>query len=345
MKILFPASNWATNIGNPFFTLGVRYILEQALPGCEVIETASGPVRPFKLKGKAAARALDYPVHHGDLDAICFAGPMFDEDFGALFGPALRRARADGLKILLLSTGGISYTDAEIAHCGRVLDEVRPDVLTTRDTETFAAYGDHAQASRDGICGAWFAPLYYPGYATPSLGRYVASAFDFRTEPPVPDYEAALNGAPQLPVRRVGSPLRARMAKVLRPAQFAEVAGHGVVRPCHRPLRSPSVIFSQPGAFAAYTPQGYLNIYRNAAVTMTDRLHAAVVTLAYGNPAYLFLKSKRSRLLDGVGVDYQHGRRLELDQDLVTRRRQALLDFLTQAAGAPQPQRNPQTVA
>lgn len=122
-----------------------------------------------------------------------------------------------------------------------------------------------------------------------------------------------------------------RIRRVLQRGQTDMLGQYKVVRPCHRPANDPRTIFTQPNSFAAYTPFGYLNLYRNTKVTVTDRLHASVVTMAYGNPAYLFMRSKRSYLLDAVGLHYEPGVRMELDQDLLRSKKQELVDFLATA--------------
>lgn len=332
MKILFPESNWASNIGNPFFYLGVAKAITSAVPQAEIIETGSNPVLPLKLKGSMESNAFNYAAFGSNADAVLFTGPMFDLNFRKLFEPALARAKEAGMKIFLLSAGSINYDDEEVAHCREVLAQYQPDVLATRDPQTFERYGDCARHNYNGICGAWFAPDYYPGYDTPALGDYITSCFDFQPEP---SGEILLDAATAAPARLPAMPnygkISGRLRRVLQRGQADMIGQYKVVRPCHRPANDPRTIFTQPNTFAAYTPYGYLNLYRNTTVTVTDRLHASVVTMAYGNPAYLFMRSKRSYLLDAVGLNYEPGVRMELDQDLLEKKKSGLRSFLKSA--------------
>ncbi len=331
MKILFPASDWASNIGNPFFTLGVKHAVETALPEAEVIFTGSNPIMAKGLKGREARMAFNYPAYPGDVDAIMFAGPMLDKNFGRIFGPALRAAKLKKLKIFLVSAGGIDYDDAEINHCRDVLSQYKPDILYTRDRETFEVYGDLADRSHSGICGAWFTPDYYPGYDTPDLTPYITSVYDTRAEAPLDALTAAIANAESLDVPVYAGRYRGWLSRILDRREIAMAGAHRIIRPCHRPTNPNFAVFSKPNTFASYTPYGYLNLYRNTTVTVTDRLHAAVATLAYGNPAYLTLRSNRVKLLAAAGVEYAYGKRLVVDQAYLTDSKTGVISFLRDA--------------
>jgi hypothetical protein len=329
MRILFPASHWASNIGNPFFTLGVDWAVRNAVPEAEIIPTAANPILAMKLSGRTKKMSFNYGAILGDVDAVMFAGPMFDINFREFYEPTFRAAKEAGIRIFLVTAGGIRYDADEIEHCRKVLEQYPPDLLWTRDNQTFEAYGDLALAAHNGICGAWFTPKYYPGYATPRLGPYITSVFDFRPEPAPPVLAEAIRGAGDLPGGAItNTSFVNRVKRVLDRGGPAEIDGHMVIRPCDRPANHRITVFTKPNTFAAFTPYGYFNLFRNTTVTVTDRLHAAVVTLAYGRPAHLFLRSKRGNLLAAAGINYAPGKRLTADATLLEMKRQAILKFL-----------------
>jgi len=334
LRILFPASDWASNIGNPFFTLGVKHAIETAVPKAEIIFTGSNPIMAMGLKGRAKRMALNYPAYMGDTDAIMFAGPMLDKNFGRIFGPALRAAKQKNIKVFLVSAGGIEYDDEEISHCRDVLTQYKPEILYTRDRETFGLYGDIIEKSFSGVCGAWFAPEYYPGYDTPELKPYITSVYDTRAEAPIEFLTAAIEGADILDMPAFPGKYKGRLSRILDRKEIFEAKGHRIIRSCHRPTNPNFTVFSKPNTFASYTPFGYLNLYRNTTVTVTDRPHAAVATLAYGNPAYLTLRSNRVKLLAAAGVEYQHGKRLVADQPHLNSLKKGVVSFLGNALGS-----------
>ena len=49
-------------------------------------------------------------------------------------------------------------------------------------------------------------------------------------------------------------------------------------------------------------PEDYLNLYANTKVTYSDRVHACIATLSYGNSARLISNSPRSQLFDRVAA-------------------------------------------
>ncbi|MFN8468098.1 MAG: polysaccharide pyruvyl transferase family protein, partial [Caldilineaceae bacterium] len=73
------------------------------------------------------------------------------------------------------------------------------------------------------------------------------------------------------------------------------------------PLVTPKT-FGSANAFAGDLPYTYLNLYSQAELTITDRIHAALVTLAYGRPAYLVTSSGRASIIERIaGQDPTRG--------------------------------------
>ena len=91
---------------------------------------------------------------------------------------------------------------------------------------------------------------------------------------------------------------------------------------CHRKL------YNGPGAFAMDVPYGYIALYANAALTLTDRIHACVVTMTYGGTAMLFSKSPRARIIERVGASTVFQRPTQLDLTELDRMRRAQIEYL-----------------
>jgi len=66
----------------------------------------------------------------------------------------------------------------------------------------------------------------------------------------------------------------------------------------------------------------------NTCLTLGDRVHACVITLAYGNPAMLFTPSPRSRLFDRVGLNDIRTKPVTLDLDYLEVERTKEIEFL-----------------
>ncbi len=91
---------------------------------------------------------------------------------------------------------------------------------------------------------------------------------------------------------------------------------------CHRKL------YYGPGAFAMDIPHGYLAIYANSVLTLADRIHACVVTMAYGGTAMLFSKSPRAQIIERVGATTIFRQPTRLDLSALDRLRKAEIDYL-----------------
>lgn len=330
-KLLYPSSHWATNIGNPFFNLGAIHLLESSAP-VKVIQTDLFAAKCFDLNQRQIETAFNYtPFLGGDIDALVLAGPMFDRNFGELFEPALKAAANKNIKVLLMSTGGIDYSQTEVDHCKKVLEKYPPHILTTRDRETYVNFKDFARYSYDGICTAWFVSDYFEGYSTPELQPYITSCFDITTEPEL-DLKAITVGEDNIARTPVVHGLHKKVMRLFQSDLPDSQDGYRIVRPVHCCVkRTNRQLFFKRNAFVSQTPYGFLNLYRNTSLTITDRLHAAVATMAFGNPARLYIRSKRPKLLNRVEAEGVLDRVFKADQAILAKEKENYKNWLTQA--------------
>ena len=302
-RVLYPSSHWASNIGNPFFNLGAKYLIEQCLPGVEVIQTDLHAGKCFALKEKHLSNSFNYTQYFSDIDAIVLAGPLFDKNFEILFGDILRQAKESNIKVIFLTAGGIEYSAEEVAFCRAILKKYPPFILTTRDEDTYNNYNDLAHHSYNGICTAWFTPDFYPGYDTSNLTQYMTSCFDHTSEPKI-NLDGFSVKTKQVVTQEVKHSTFNKVKRLFQKNLPEFIGDYLVIRPVHCCIkRLYFQLFFKKNAFVSQTPYGFLNLYRNTSLTVTDRLHAAVATMAYGNPAILYIKSNRPKLLERLGVE------------------------------------------
>lgn len=301
-KLLMASSNTSSNIGNDFFYRGVRWAVKNTVKA----DFYDGYFFPFNAYGMNEAQRknnYDYFSCFSGVDAIVIAGPVLDANFGMHFECALRNAKSSGKKIFLLSAGGREYTREEIEHCSSVLKKYPPDIFISRDNETFENYSAFSERSYNGICFAFFAPEYFSGYETSEIGDYLTSVFDFTSEPNIDDFVDALNGNATLKIESHGTKSKVdRFKYFIQRSQPDYSKGYKIIRTCHRPHRKGSYIFFKKNMLSSFVSDPYLNLYKNTSLTITDRLHAAVVTLSFGKPACLVLKSNRVKLLERAGI-------------------------------------------
>ena len=76
------------------------------------------------------------------------------------------------------------------------------------------------------------------------------------------------------------------------------------------------------------TPEGYLLAYANSKLTLSNRVHANVATLSYGNPAMYFSDSKRAKLLDRLNLCEIYNKPMKLSSDILDLEKNNLVEFI-----------------
>jgi len=301
--VLLHNSHWASNIGNPFFTLAANYLLDRLFEDAQVLCTSQVSSLAWNPTAAQREQSLQY-VQYSDPDWFVMCGPMMSTDFVEEYTRVFENMPTDEMEIMLLSVGSSEYTQTEVERCREFLERFPPTVFFTRDSWTHDRYQDLAEHRYDGIDLAFFTPDFYPGYPTPRLEPYMTFTFDKAAEPDI-----EIDTSQERDRVRIGRVEHGRVRRnILRrlPREYPEeLGGYRVIRPTHGVLnRSARSLYSKPNAFVSQTPYGYLNLYRNTTLTLADRVHACVPTLAYGSSARLFTDSGRARLFDRVGLGH-----------------------------------------
>lgn len=333
--ILLHNSHWSNNIGNSFFTLGIKHILESAFPDAQVLQTeqvstlAWHQPRPIIEKND-----LQYPGC-SEPDWFVMAGPMFKRKAMSKIEPILDQVFQDNdrTKLVIMNAGSIDYNPEEVKECRQVLKKYPFHILTTRDEYTYDNYNDLAKHSYNGIDAAFFCNDYYPGYETPKLQKYVTLTFDKQTEPEI-DLSSfdSENSATWNSVDMTGGSSRLfRLNKYfdLLRSYPDEIDEYTAVRPSHKTQdQSGLVLYRVPNSFASQTPFGYLNLYSNTSLTISDRVHACIPTLAYGHPARLVSRTKRQALFERVGLEDINNKVMIIDKDYLRKEKESYIEFV-----------------
>lgn len=333
-KYLIASSNTSSNIGNAFFYEGIKYVFRNFLDSVEVFDGLFPLVNPYNLKNKKSIdNIFDYLSCNDGVDATIIAGPVLDINFESQFEKTLKNAKDSGKKLIFLSIGSRKYDQDEIIHCRKVLSKYSPDIFISRDRQTYDAYRDLAKRAYDGVCFSFFINDYFKGYPTPALIPYIVSCFDFSAEPPLSFLAeesqglAGLNSSPTIKAHKTKNSLK-RLRYILSRNLPEQVAGLKIIRTCHRPLRSKHLIFFKKNILASFSPEPYLNLYKNAELTITDRLHAAVATLTFGNPARLVLDSERTKLLDRARCEKVRDEFIVLPKEYINTEKEKMVNWL-----------------
>jgi len=347
---------WSMNIGNAFVAVGVKYALEQTVPRAKVLLLSDQAAYLNFVPGPKYRREPRNSLHYLEYirpDYIVLTGSLLTKQFPQVWRTSLKSLVQAGTKTLLISVGHYDYSPEEIEICRNLLREYPPYVFISRDHQTYENLHDTAEYSYDGIDGGYFVPDIFQPIQT-DLPPYIVLNFDKTPEPRI-QVRSNNFSQPPGPFHNVFSfefrsqewllvfpRIRFALSRLLGKGFgfiFGPIGLHGtaqervgdlmILRTDHQlnPLMMRR-IFRGPNAFAGDIPYTYLNIYAQTELTLTDRVHAALVTMAYGRPAVLFSQSGRALIIERVGGEGVTRKPTYLDIGVLAREKQAMIDFL-----------------
>jgi polysaccharide pyruvyl transferase WcaK-like protein len=287
---------------------------------------------------KNAFRTLEFV----DFDLLVLQGPLLNRNFGNVWLDSLRRLAAQGKRWAILSGAFRSYTSEEVAVAREVIDQVPPVFISTRDSVSFKMLEGVSVPLRQGIDSAFFLPEAHepPTSREPAL----VLCYDHFGEPSlVPDpagvvslgphrYRLEADGRADQMATKSKAHAIAYSAVSRFKSRPAELAGHVVIRPDHRTNpHLPIKIYRDPNGMASDEPWTYIAVYANSSLTLSDRVHACVATLAYGGQAMLHNPTtKRSALFEDVGAGSISERPTRLDESLRAEQYEMTVKYLSE---------------
>jgi hypothetical protein len=362
-KIAVVSGFWGQNIGNAFFNVAGKWLMEQAVPGADVQWFQDQPgYRTFHDQSKGNPSAHADLIGALDVDYIVLQGPLLTEHFRALWEPSFRRLKERGVGVVIHSSGLFRYTDAEVEAARSLLEEYPPAIFTTRDSETFRHFSDICEFAHDGIESAFCVPDAFKPFDL-DLPPSIAVCFDRYPEPdftvgraPAPGGKNAgsgsfeFNGSPwhwsiprlQQRLSKTGQRIAYLSSLSDRRKLPESIGGFDVLRPEHR--SNPFVgwkVYRSPGAVVSDEPYTYLTTYANAQMTISDRVHACVVAAAYGRPTMLFGATPRDALFQRMGLGDIRKHPVSLPESRRVEERDAHLAFLRRAFAKLEARRRP----
>jgi hypothetical protein len=352
-RVALVSGFWGQNVGNAFFNVGGKWVLEQALPGARVEWIQDQPgYRTFHDQSKGNPKNHADLIGALDVDYVVLQGPLLTEHFRALWEPTFRRLRDRGVGVVIISAGLFRYTDVEISAARAFLEEYPPLLFTTRDSDTFKHFSDICELTYDGIESAFCVPDAFKPFRL-DLPSSVAINFD---RYPEPDFTVSKNHAQSRSDALAGTfefeggtwhwsvpRMQQSLSKLGQRSAYVSAAtdrrrlpdtigGLSVLRPEHR--SNPFLgwkVYRNPGAVVSDEPYTYFTTYANAQLTLSDRVHACVIATAYGRPAMLFGTTPRSALFERMGLGDIRKRPVCLPESRRVEERNALIEFLRDA--------------
>lgn len=354
-RIAVVSGFWGTNIGNAFFNVGGKYIVQKMFPNESVEYIQDQPGYWTFWDQKKGNQPNDFGLlQFLECDALVIQGPLFTTTFKQLWGPAFKALKERGTKLIFLSSALFRFSQEEREQNLRFLDHIQPDIICTRDLPSYETFKNSAPATYAGIDSAFFCPLAYNPFEL-SVKPYIVVNYDRFPEPnikysagsdmefPIRDGDHTFEALQanwclrypslQMKLAHLGKKQSYLGAWLDRRKLPESIGKYTIIRPEHR--FNPHInwkIYKQPNAVCSDEPFTYLTVYAGSSLTITDRVHACVATLAYGNPAILYKHSPRGQLFDRLGLGDVGERVRTLDPDLLRTEQDKELEFLTLAA-------------
>lgn len=303
MKIGLFTSVFFNNIGNGFIDLGAEATIKEALPnGGELVKLSQCanfaasigkmfllkefPVVHWvwkKLMQKHAKNLQDKSYHVvtpldvfsvakiAKLDYFILPGCILTVPFFSIYSKLLEEKTKDHTKLIFLGVSGNFYNDFEIKTVKSYLKILHPYAIITRDSKAYSLYKDFADYSYNGIDNAFFVNRCGISKVETTLDPYIILNFE--------------------------DPKHTDTRKLLASSH------KNIIYTNHKPFPYSKVSrLVKQGIMVSDTPLDYLFLYANTTEIYSDRVHACIPTLAFGNKARLFSDSPRIALFENVGL-------------------------------------------
>jgi len=309
MKILVENSVW-TNVGNGWFSFSLYYLMKKLYPDAEVF-MGEGPIDlSFRItkdyQRKNALNVLDYER----ADVHVFNGPimsMLISEYGVVIPKLIER----GESYCLISASGTNIPQEKRKALGEFLQKYPPIFFASRDEETYNAFKDYVPVAYNGVCTATLLGRTMPNLQTFQLEKpFFISSFYTQLEPTfsVPNGEDATIENVEVEHHKTLWHLPYDIARHLnyRRNQQEEVGNKLIVRTLQNlNTKFNHINFAMPNSFISFNPIKYLEVVKSSEFTISDRVHACVISLALGHPARFLFETPRAGIFDRMGWDYK----------------------------------------
>lgn len=334
MNIGLFTSTFFNNIGNAFIDYGAEETIKAAVPEGTKIVKLSGCANfaaslgmSFMVKENVIMRWLwEHTVQHMEktvhdhvynavstlnifspakialLDYLVIPGCVLTEAFFTIYGKLIQEKVGQGCRLIFLGASGNYYTKKEIEIVKKWLKRLKPYSLMFRDSTAYKHYAEYSSRIYNGIDNVFFINrLEIPQIET-TMSPYVVLNFD------LPKHKA----------------IKKSLEK-----HFS--ANRKIVYTDHKPYPYIKVSrMAKHNVMCSDYPMDYLFIYRNTTETHSDRVHACIPTLSFGNKAQLYSDSPRIALFENVGIDIEEIKYhpVSLERDCLRQMQEQQIDFL-----------------
>lgn len=308
MNIGLFTSVFFNNIGNGFIDLGAEVTLKEVLSSkdnlikvSQCANFAASMSRAFAIKENPIinylwvsimqkfAKSLQDKMYKTvntksvisvtdilHLDILVIPGCVLTVPFFTIYGELLKKKVNEGCKLIFLGVSGNFYSNYEVKVVSEYLQQLKPLAIMTRDSVAYEKYSQYAKYAYNGIDNVFF-----------------VNRLNLPTIKTTPKNYIIIN---------IEEPKHKKIKEKLIKELTAQ--GENIIITNHKPypyLKLSKMV--KNGVIASDYPLDYLILYKNAKMVYSDRVHACIPNISFGNPAVLYSSSPRKALFKNVGID------------------------------------------
>lgn len=206
-------------------------------------------------------------------DYFIIPGCVLTVPFFSIYGEMLEKKSNQGTKLIFLGASGNYYTDYEITYVKDWLKKLKPHALMFRDSVAYNAYQSLSSNVYNGIDNVFFVNKIEMPRIQTEKDPYVVLNFE----------------------KSENSSIQKDLASTIK--------DKSIIYSNHKPFPYSKVIsLVKKNVMISDYPLDYLFLYRHVSETYSDRVHACIPTLSFGNAARLYSDSPRIALFENVGL-------------------------------------------
>ncbi|MFB6225495.1 MAG: polysaccharide pyruvyl transferase family protein, partial [Candidatus Paceibacteria bacterium] len=237
--------------------------------------------------------------NHINPDIVVLPGCTLYPEVLKKYEPIFERFKEKGIPILFLGAGSVSYTDKTANNVKNILDGFGKSGIITRNEKAFNQYSQFFTSSYNGIDCAFFIDNWFSPSKTSQ--ESIALTFDKISEPNV--------SSDSVVVRPNHTPFGDLYSDIN--------GGKYQIRSFNSNSKE-----IQDGIFVSDSLKDYLRIYASASITHTDRIHACIPALVYGNKSKFYYSTPRQGILSRLGLNPDSTMTLERERLFEERKQQ-----------------------
>lgn len=335
LSILVHGSCWPTNIGNAFVQIGINNALDKILGDDQGDIYRYGSISDFLFWQRNLSCNNLNIAEMADFDYVFIGGMTQCHDYFASVEKLLSKFIEKGTKIIIAGGGAGLYSDEEVDAVRKWMKSIPIYGFISRDHYSYEAFADLAEHSFDGIDSAFFLPDGFKPIPF-KIPEFNIVNFDIIDEPSVSNYLDLSGKLIEKNNGVLGSIISSLKAKGTSTngsnvPMVLDMNGKLLIRTHHAPW--PGIAsekhFEHQGTLISDLPSDYLNLYSQTNITYSDRIHACIATLAFGNEAMLFGKENpRIRMFERIGAGELLERPVRADMEYLNELKEKQINFL-----------------